>query len=123
MDANTNANTNTKQPLCDRVSSSLNSSPKKPQLLMPDKETKYGLTFGQIYSFIALAMAIIGAWIQVNMRIAALEVKSQNNKDNIEILRANNNATLDALKKTNEALNQLIGEVRATNRITNGDTR
>ncbi len=41
------------------------------------KETKYGLTFGQILSLLTVIGGIIVAWISLNVRIAQAEVRIQ----------------------------------------------
>ena len=41
------------------------------------KETKYGLTFGQILSLLTVIGGIIVAWISFNVRIAQAEVRIQ----------------------------------------------
>ncbi len=42
------------------------------------KETKIGLTFGQILSVIGLVITIGGVWLSLNVRIAQAEVRIQN---------------------------------------------
>ena len=41
------------------------------------KETKYGLTFGQILSLLTVIGGIIAAWLSINVRIAQAEVRIQ----------------------------------------------
>ena len=41
------------------------------------KETKYGLTFGQILSLLTVIGGIIVAWVSLNVRIAQAEVRIQ----------------------------------------------
>ena len=41
------------------------------------KETKYGLTFGQILSLLTVIGGIIAAWLSLNVRIAQAEVRIQ----------------------------------------------
>lgn len=41
------------------------------------KETKYGLTFGQILSLLTVIGGIIVAWLSLNVRIAQAEVRIQ----------------------------------------------
>ena len=44
---------------------------------MLQKETKYGLTFGQILSLLTVIGGIIVAWVSLNVRIAQAEVRIQ----------------------------------------------
>ncbi len=41
------------------------------------KETKFGLTFGQVISLLTVIGGIIVAWISLNVRIAQAEVRIQ----------------------------------------------
>ncbi len=41
------------------------------------KETKFGLTFGQVLSLLTVIGGIIVAWISLNVRIAQAEVRIQ----------------------------------------------
>jgi hypothetical protein len=42
---------------------------------MLQKETKYGLTFGQILSLLAVFGGILTVWVSLNVRIAQAEVR------------------------------------------------
>jgi len=41
------------------------------------KETKYGLTFGQILSLLTVIGGILTVWVSLNVRIAQAEVRIQ----------------------------------------------
>ena len=42
---------------------------------MLQKETKYGLTFGQILSLLTVIGGILVAWVSLNVRIAQAEIR------------------------------------------------
>ena len=42
---------------------------------MLQKETKYGLTFGQILSLLTVVSGILVAWVSLNVRIAQAEMR------------------------------------------------
>jgi len=52
-------------------------------LMNAEKETKFGITFGQLYAVGSMILAIFAAWVQVNMRITTLEVDQQNTKSEV----------------------------------------
>lgn len=61
------------------------------------KDSKFGLTFGQLLSLIAVSGGILAAWISINVRIAQAEIKIQElengritNALNIERIRQEN---------------------------------
>jgi len=78
-------------------------------VMSPEKETKFGITFGQLYSIALMAMAIFGAWIQINIRITTLEVDQRNDKALITKAVDQYSKIDDKLDQTNSTLNQLIG--------------
>ena len=47
------------------------------KIMVLQKETKYGLTFGQILSLLTVIGGIIAAWLSLNVRIAQAEVRIQ----------------------------------------------
>ena len=47
------------------------------KIMVLQKETKYGLTFGQILSLLTVIGGIIVAWVSLNVRIAQAEVRIQ----------------------------------------------
>ena len=48
------------------------------------KETKYGLTFGQILSLLTVIGGIIVAWVSLNVRIAQAEIRIKSLESNFE---------------------------------------
>lgn len=61
------------------------------------KETRLGLTFGQIISILTIIGGIIISWVSINVRIAQAEIRIQElekgrviNSDNIEKIRTEN---------------------------------
>lgn len=77
------------------------------------QQTSVGLTFGQILSVIALVGGMFAAWININMRITASEVKIEQlekgrvqNAINIETIRIENRDDhKEMIKKLDELLN------------------
>jgi len=88
-------------------------------VMSPEKETKFGVTFGQIYLTLSLlATIVIGggtAWSNINSRITALETSKVSLEKSILVDRAENREEhkliVDKLDRNNEALNLLIGAV------------
>lgn len=79
-------------------------------------QTPIGLTFGQILSVIGLVGALFAAWININMRITASEVKIEQlekgriqNAINIETIRIENR---DDHKQMMLKLDLLIKEIK-----------
>jgi len=61
------------------------------------KDTRIGLTFGQILSVLTIIGGIIIAWVSINVRVAQAEVRIQQleighnlNARNIEVIRLEN---------------------------------
>lgn len=61
------------------------------------KETRMGLTFGQMLSVLTIIGGIIIAWVSINVRVAQAEVRIQQlevghdrNARNIEVIRLEN---------------------------------
>lgn len=61
------------------------------------KETKLGLTFGQVISILTIIGGILLSWISINVRIAQAEVRieqlekgRETNAENIEKIRTEN---------------------------------
>jgi len=83
------------------------------KLMAPDKDTRLGITFGQLYSIIMLLMIIAGGWLSLNSRITALEEGRKTNAENIALIRKENTDAHTALgndvKDNNKVLNQLLG--------------
>lgn len=48
------------------------------------KETKYGLTFGQILSLLTVIGGIIVAWVSLNVRMAQAEIRIKSLESNFE---------------------------------------
>jgi len=48
------------------------------------KETKYGLTFGQIISLLTLVGAILTVWISLNVRMAQAEIRIESLEYNFQ---------------------------------------
>lgn len=62
-----------------------------------ERQTRTGLSFGQLISVVSLFGAILFAWVQINVRIAQSEVKIEElekgriqNATNIEVIRTEN---------------------------------
>lgn len=80
------------------------------------KETKFGLTFGQLLSLIALIFGMIAAWVTINVRIATaetrieqLEMGRQENARNIQQLYQDNR---EDHKEMIEKLDKVIIEIK-----------
>jgi len=61
------------------------------------RETKFGLTFGQVISVLTILGGIIISWLSINVRIAQAEVRidqlekgRETNARNIEVIRTEN---------------------------------
>lgn len=98
---------------------SLNLS-RNPQIPMsPEKETKLGITFGQLYAIATIFLAIGGAWLELNSRLISLEEGRKINADNIFLIRTENvhdhAMILDKLSKTDQTLNRLVGVIQGIN--------
>ena len=48
------------------------------------KETKYGLTFGQVISLLTLVGAILTVWISLNVRMAQAEIRIESLEYNFQ---------------------------------------
>ena len=48
------------------------------------RETKYGLTFGQIISLLALIGGIITVWVSLNVRMAQAEIRIESLEYNFQ---------------------------------------
>lgn len=48
------------------------------------KETKFGLTFGQVISLLTLVGAILTVWISLNVRMAQAEIRIENLEYNFQ---------------------------------------
>lgn len=71
---------------------------------MLQKETKYGLTFGQILSLLSVIGAIILAWVSINVRIAQAEVRIEE----LEKGRVQNATSIETMRKENREDHQAI---------------
>lgn len=88
-------------------------------LMSPEKETKFGVTFGQIYLTLSLITTIVfgggAAWININSRITALETS----KTTMEVTfakerqenREDHKLIVEKLDRNDASLNILIGAV------------
>lgn len=61
------------------------------------KETRIGLTFGQMLSVVTIIGSVIIAWVSINVRVAQAEIRIQQleighdrNARNIEVIRLEN---------------------------------
>jgi len=83
--------------------------------MAPEKETKLGLTFGQLYAIATIFLAIGGAWLELNSRIVSLEEGRKVNAENILLIRTENlhdhTMILEKLSKTDQTLNRLVGAI------------
>jgi hypothetical protein len=87
--------------------------------MSPEKETKFGVTFGQIYLTLSLITTIVfgggAAWININSRITALETS----KTTMEVTfakerqenREDHKLIVEKLDRNDASLNILIGAV------------
>lgn len=80
------------------------------------RETKFGLTFGQLLSLITVTGGIIAAYVSLNVRIAQSEIKIQElekgritNAENIERIRMENR---DDHKEIMQKLDNLIMKIQ-----------
>lgn len=84
----------------------------------PEKQIKYsGITFGQLYAILTLLVAVIAAWVQINVRVASIEVIQSNE---VYVKKELKESICDITKKldqSNEKLNQLIGATKYNNDI------
>lgn len=62
-----------------------------------NKETKFGLTFGQIFSLLAMFGALITVWVSVNVRISEAELRIEQ----VEQLRLENSVRIQQLYQEN----------------------
>ena len=67
-------------------------------------QTEFGLTFGQILSTIALLGAMITAYVSINVRIAAVEVRAEQ----LEKGRIQNAENIETIRRENRQDHQLI---------------
>ena len=73
-----------------------------------NKETKYGLTFGQILSLIAVVGSIFMVWLSLNIRVAQAEVRIEElEKGRIENARNNQQLYQDNREDHKEMINKL----------------
>lgn len=86
-------------------------------------ETKFGITFGQLYSIIVLAMAIFGAWLQINIRITKIETDNMNRQELLLEVKQQYKELNCKLDNTTAVLNQLIGESAIHNTSSDGNTK
>lgn len=88
-------------------------------------ETKFGITFGQLYSIIVLAMGVFAAWLQINIRITKIETDNVNRQELLLEVKQQYKELNLKLDNTNTALNQLIGETKIehTKESTNGNVK
>ena len=86
-------------------------------------ETKFGITFGQLYSIIVLAMAIFGAWLQINIRITKIETDNINRQELLLEVKQQYKELNLKLDNTTAALNQLIGESVVHNTASDGNSK
>jgi hypothetical protein len=94
-------------------------------VMSPEKETKFGITFGQVYLVISLLLTftvtIGAAWTNINSRITALEVNKTTLEFSIRQDRTENREDHkligEKLDKNNETLNLLIGVVNNKTKI------
>lgn len=88
-------------------------------LMTPTKETKFGVTFGQIYLILGLiittTLSIGTAWTNINARLTALETSKTSMQIQMESERKENRdehtLIVSKLDRNNETLNLLIGAV------------
>ena len=61
------------------------------------KETRFGLTFGQVLSLIGIAGGILLAWVSINVRIAQAEIRI----DELEKGQVRNATTIETIRSEN----------------------
>ena len=87
------------------------------------KETKFGLTFGQMLSVLTIIGGIMISWVAINVRIAQAEIRI----DELEKGRITNSQNIEQMRRENrddhlqlmDKIDQLIYEKYGT-RGTNG---
>lgn len=94
-------------------------------LMTPNKETKFGVTFGQIYLILGLiittTISIGTAWTNINTRLTALETSKTSMQLQMETERNDNKEEhtliVSKLDRNNETLNLLIGAINHQSKV------
>jgi uncharacterized protein YgfB (UPF0149 family) len=71
-----------------------------------NRETKYGLTFGQMLSLITVFGAIVAVWINMNIRVTQTEIRIEN----LEKGRIENSNNILRLYQDNREDHKQLGE-------------
>ena len=76
-------------------------------------ETLIGLTFGQIIAVIGLVIMIIGVWINSQVNLAKLEVKTDQNSKDIQAIKEDNESKRVENKSDHE---KILAKIEQSNK-------